>query len=66
MILFPLENRGLSPTAVRELVNRQAGLLNASVITSDMRDLLAKESENPQAAEAVALLCYQAKKFSVH
>ena len=27
-----------------------------------MLDLLAKESENPQAAEAVALFCYQAKK----
>jgi acetate kinase len=63
VILFLLENRGLSPTAVRDLVNRQAGLLGASGITSDMRELLAKEMANPQAAEAVALFCYQAKKF---
>jgi acetate kinase len=63
VILFLLENRGLSPTAIRDLVNRQAGLLGASGITSDMRDLLAKERENTQAGEAVALFCYQAKKF---
>jgi acetate kinase len=63
VILFLLENRGLSPTAVRDLLNRQAGLLGASGITSDMRDLLAKERENTQAGEAVALFCYQAKKF---
>jgi acetate kinase len=44
-------------------VNRQAGLLGASGMTSDMRDLLAKERENTQAGEAVALFCYQAKKF---
>jgi len=30
---------------------------------SDMRDLLAKESDDSRAAEAVALFCYQAKKW---
>lgn len=33
-----------------------------SEISSDMRDLLAREADDVRAAEAVALFCYQAKK----
>src|SRR5205814_921362 len=46
-----------------DLINRQAGLLGVSGISSDMRDLLAKEAEDTRAADAVELFCYQAKKF---
>jgi acetate kinase len=46
-----------------EMVNHQSGLLGVSEISSDMRDLLAQESHDVRAAEAVALFCYQAKKW---
>lgn len=46
-----------------DLVNHQSGLLGVSEISSDMRDLLARESSDVRAAEAVALFCYQAKKW---
>jgi acetate kinase len=46
-----------------EIVNHKSGLLGVSDTTSDMRDLLARESSDPRAAEAVALFCYQAKKW---
>ena len=46
-----------------KMVNHESGLLGVSEISSDMRDLLAQEATDVQAAEAVALFCYQAKKW---
>jgi acetate kinase len=46
-----------------EMVNQQSGLLGVSEISPDMRDLLAQEAADVRAAEAVALFCYQAKKW---
>jgi len=45
------------------MVNHESGLLGVSEISSDMRDLLAQEAGDVRAAEAVALFCYQAKKW---
>jgi acetate kinase len=45
------------------IVNSQSGLLGVSEISSDMRDLLKCESQDLRAAEAVALFCYQVKKW---
>jgi acetate kinase len=45
------------------LANHKSGLLGVSETSSDMRDLLAKEVADVRAAEAVALFCYQAKKW---
>jgi acetate kinase len=46
-----------------EMVNHESGLLGISEISSDMRDLLAREADDARAAEAIALFCYQAKKW---
>ncbi len=46
-----------------KMVNRESGLLGISGSSSDMRDLLACESEDLRAAEAIALFCYQVKKW---
>src|ERR687897_776646 len=61
--LFLLEECGLTPTELSDLLNKQAGLLGISGTSADMRDLLDREPEDRRAAEAVALFCYQAKKF---
>jgi acetate kinase len=45
------------------MVNHYSGLLGVSETSSDMRDLLAREAHDIRAAEAVALFCYQAKKW---
>lgn len=45
------------------MVNHESGLLGVSALSSDMRDLLAREATDVRAAEAVALFCYQAKKW---
>src|SRR3712207_4619278 len=61
--LFLLEERGLTPTEASDLLNKQAGLLGVSGTSADIRDLLDREPDDGHAAEAVALFCYQAKKF---
>jgi acetate kinase len=48
---------------IHKMVNHESGLLGISGTSSDMRDLLEQESSNVRAAEAVALFCYQAKKW---
>jgi hypothetical protein len=46
-----------------KMVNHESGLRGISEISSDMRDLLAQEAHDIRAAEALALFCYQAKKW---
>lgn len=46
-----------------KMVNHESGLLGVSETSSDMRDLLKHEKQDVRAAEAVALFCYQAKKW---
>jgi acetate kinase len=46
-----------------EMVNFQSGLLGISESSSDMRELLDCETQDVRAAEAVALFCYQVKKW---
>jgi acetate kinase len=62
VLLYMLEERGLKPREIGELINRRAGLLGVSDTSADMRDLLSRETGDPRAAEAVTLFCYQAKK----
>jgi acetate kinase len=63
VLVYLLVERGMTPTLLNELVNRRAGLLGVSGVSADMRDLLARESANAPAAEAIALFCYQARKY---
>lgn len=46
-----------------KMVNHESGLLGVSETSSDMRDLLDRETQDVRAAEAVALFCYQAKRW---
>ncbi len=55
------ENR--SAKQFNEMVNFQSGLLGVSETSSDMRDLLGREAQDVRAAEAVAMFCYQVKKW---
>jgi acetate kinase len=54
---------GLDAKQFNEMVNFQSGLLGVSETSSDMRDLLDRETQDVRAAEAVALFCYQLKKW---
>jgi acetate kinase len=63
VIIYLLQEKSMSPDAVNHLINQQAGLLGTSGISPDMQDLLAQTETKPDAALAVDLFCYQARKF---
>ena len=63
VMLYLLQEKGITPAAVNHLINHQAGLLGISGISSDMQDLLTQEETETDAALAVELFCYQARKF---
>jgi acetate kinase len=63
LMVYWMRNEGLTADQIDDLVNRNSGLLGVSEVSPDMRDLLARESTDVRAAEAVALFCYQAKKW---
>jgi acetate kinase len=54
---------GMDAAAYQHMVNHESGLLGVSETSSDIRDLLARELEDVRASEAIALFCYQAKKW---
>jgi acetate kinase len=53
----------MSPKSFNTMVNSQSGLLGISETSADMHDLLEHEASDVRASEAVALFCYQAKKW---
>jgi acetate kinase len=53
----------MSAARFQRMVNHESGLLGVSGTSSDVRDLLAREAGDARAAEALALFCYQAKKW---
>ena len=63
LVSYLARTEQMSAAQFQEMVNHASGLLGVSEISSDLRDLLARESEDVRAAEAVALFCYQAKKW---
>jgi acetate kinase len=63
VLIHLLRSRESGSDVLGDLVNREAGLLGVSGRSADMRDLLACEEDDPHAAEAIDLFCYQAKKF---
>ncbi len=60
---YLMRSENLTPAEFNNLINHDSGLLGISETSSDMRDLLAKETTDVRAAEAAALFCYQAKKW---
>ena len=60
---YILQSENLTPRQFNTLINHESGLLGISEFSSDMRDLLANEQHDVRTAEAVALFCYQARKW---
>jgi acetate kinase len=53
----------MSSAQFQRMVNHESGLLGVSGTSSDLRKLLAQEAGDERAAEAVALFCYETKKW---
>jgi len=63
LVSFLARSEKMTASQFDQMVNHESGLLGVSETSSDMRVLLARESEDVRAAEAVTLFCYQAKKW---
>jgi acetate kinase len=60
---YLMQAENLTPEQFNNLINHESGLLGVSETSSDMRDLLDRKLQDVRAAEAVALFCYQVKKW---
>jgi acetate kinase len=60
---YLIKEDSLSPTQFQALVNHESGLLGISETSADVRDLLQREAQDPRARDALAIFCYQAKKW---
>jgi len=63
LVWYLARTEKMSAKQFNEMVNARSGLLGISETSSDMRDLLDREALDVRAAEAVALFCYQVKKW---
>ena len=63
VVEYLARTEGMTAQQFYEMVHARSGLLGVSETSSDVRDLLAREATDIRAAEAVALFCYQAKKW---
>jgi acetate kinase len=63
LLWYLARTEGLDAKRFNEMVNFQSGLLGVSETSSDMHDLLDRETQDVRAAEAIALFCYQVKKY---
>ena len=63
LVGFLAQTEQMTAEQFHAMINWQSGLLGISETSSDMRDLLAREANDQRAADAVALFCYQVKKW---
>ncbi len=63
LVYYLARTEGMTPARFQKMVNQQSGLRGVSATSADVRDLLAREARDERAAEAVALFCYQTKKW---
>jgi acetate kinase len=63
LVWYLSQTESLDAKQFNEMVNFKSGLLGISETSSDMRELLDHETRDTRAAEAIALFCYQVKKW---
>ena len=62
VIWWLLQKEGFTAERLNHFLHHECGLLGVAETTSDMQDLLARESADVRAAEAVDLFCYEIRK----
>lgn len=62
LVQYFARTEGMDAASFDRMVNHESGLLGVSGSSGDVRDLLGREADDPRAAEALALFCYQVRK----
>ena len=63
LVWYLAQTEQVTAQKFNKMINHESGLLGVSETSSDLRDLLGREASDVRAAEAVALFCYQVKKW---
>ena len=63
LLAYLARNGRMSASKFERMINHESGLLGISGRSADMRDLLAGEGHDARSAVAVAVFCYQARKW---
>ena len=63
VVSFLALTESMDVASYQRMVTHESGLRGVSETSSDIRDLLAREADDVRAREAVALFCYQVKKW---
>ncbi len=63
LLIYLMRSENMSAQQADEFINQQCGVLGIAQSTSDMRELSARRSTDPRAAEALESFCYSAKKW---
>jgi propionate kinase len=63
LALYLSRTEKMSTEQFDDMVNSRSGLVGISETSGDMRDLIAHETQDVRAAEAVALFCYEVRKW---
>ncbi len=63
LVGYLARTEGMTASQFNAMVNAYSGLIGISETSSDVRDLMKRERRDKRAAEALALFCYQAKKW---
>ena len=58
------KTENLSGDAYEHMVYAESGLLGLSETSGDIRDLLAREGDDPRAAQAIEAFCYSVRKWT--
>jgi acetate kinase len=63
LIDYLARTESMTTARFQNMVHHESGLLGLSETSSDMRELLTREATDERAKEAIAVFCYQAKKW---
>ena len=63
LVWYLAQTEHVTAQQFHRMINHESGLLGISETSSDLRDLLDLEASDVRAAEAIALFCYQVKKW---
>lgn len=63
LVWYLAQTEHMTAQQFHRMINQESGLLGVSETSSDLRDLLDSEASDVRATDAVALFCYQVKKW---
>jgi len=62
ILIYLMRQKGYDPNELDRLLNYESGILGVSGLSSDMKILIQKSSDEPNAAQAIDMFCYYVRK----